>query len=129
MDKVSSPFGRFSFRPRIVLAGVVLIALGMIPAGCHREAERPGAYTASSTSDCLPDITLTDQYGKKVSLSSLKGKPVLFDFIYTTCPVPCLMLTSRMRLVANRIGAMLGNKVTFVVRDRPTAPAIARGPL
>jgi len=57
---------------------------------------------------------LTDQHGRKVSLASLKGKPALFDFIYTSCPGPCLMLTSRMRLIANRLGPMLGSKVWFV---------------
>ena len=60
------------------------------------------------------NLTLTDQNGKNVSLASLKGKPALFDFIYTSCPGPCLMLTSRMRLIANRLGPLLGSKVWFV---------------
>jgi len=83
--------------------------------GCQHKEERTGAYAPTTTNNCLPDIALTDQNGKKVSLSSLKGKPVLFDFIYTTCPGPCLMLTSRMRLIANKIGPeVLGSKVWFV---------------
>ena len=82
--------------------------------GCEHKEERTGAYEPFTAKNCLPDISLTDQNGTKVSLSSLKGKPVLFDFIYTTCPGPCLMLTSRMRLVANRIGPALGSKVWFV---------------
>jgi protein SCO1/2 len=97
---------------------LVMIALIILPAfaapGCNRSAERTGAYAPTGSDDCLPDITLTDQNGKKVSLASLKGKTVLFDFIYTTCPGPCLMLTSRMRLIAKRIGPMLGDRVWFV---------------
>ncbi len=65
-------------------------------------------------SDCLPDITLTDQDGQKVSLASLKGKPVLFDFIYTTCPGPCLLLTTRMKKIADRLGPKLGTDVRIV---------------
>ena len=82
--------------------------------GCQHKEERTGAYAPTTTNDCLPDISLTDQHGKEVSLASLKGKTVLFDFIYTTCPGPCLMLTSRMRLIANRLGPILGDKVWFV---------------
>jgi protein SCO1 len=103
---------RFSTRVGLLLAATLVV--GLVAVGCSRGVERTGAYSPSSTGDCLPNLTLTDQNGKKVSLASLKGKPVLFDFIYTSCPGPCLMLTSRMRLIANRLGPMLGSKVWFV---------------
>lgn len=65
-------------------------------------------------SDCLPDIALVDQHGQKISLLSLKGKPVLFDFIYTTCPGPCLLLTSRMKRIADQLGPALGTEARIV---------------
>ena len=65
-------------------------------------------------SDCLPDITLVDKDGRKVSLASLKGKPVLFDFIYTSCPGPCLLLTTRMKKIADRLGPKLGTDARIV---------------
>ena len=68
----------------------------------------------SDASDCLPDITLIDQHGQKVSLSSLRGRPVLFDFIYTTCPGPCLLLTSRMKAIAMQLGPALGKQARIV---------------
>ncbi len=99
---------------RILVAASLLLSFAIAASGCHHEEPRTGAYAAVDAKDCLPNITLVDQNGKQVSLSSLKGKPVLFDFIYTTCPGPCLMLTSRMRLVANKLGPMLGSKAWFV---------------
>ena len=66
------------------------------------------------SSDCLPDIPLVDQHGRKVSLASLKGQPVLFDFIYTTCPGPCLLLTAQMKKVADRLGPRLGTEARIV---------------
>jgi protein SCO1 len=108
---VTNDSTRFSTRVGLLLAATLVV--GLVAVGCNRGVERTGAYSPSSTSDCLPNLTLTDQNGKKVSLASLKGKPVLFDFIYTTCPGPCLMLTSRMRLIANRLGPLLG-RVWFV---------------
>ena len=42
-----------------------------------------------------PDFTLTDQDGHPVQLSSLRGKVVLLDFIYTSCPGPCPLLSRK----------------------------------
>ena len=47
-------------------------------------------------------------------LSSLKGKPILIDFIYTSCPGPCLVLTARMKKIAKDLGPQLGRDVTLV---------------
>ena len=100
---------------RMAAAALVAVSMSVAFAACTRSTETSAGYSSTDTNDCLPaNISLVDQFGKKVSLASLKGKPVLFDFIYTTCPGPCLMLTSRMRLIANRLGPMLGSKVTFV---------------
>jgi protein SCO1/2 len=88
----------------MVLAGI----------GCNSNTEAPAGYASSATADCLPDIKLTDQYGQQVSLASLKGKPALFDFFYATCPGPCLVLTARMKSVAERLGSALGQQVSFV---------------
>lgn len=95
----------------VVFVGVVTLI------GCRRHAEdidERGGFEVRNTSDCLPDITLVDQHGRNVSLASLKGKPVLFDFIYTNCPGPCLLLTAQMKQVANRLGPKLGTEARIV---------------
>lgn len=43
----------------------------------------------------VPDFHLTGRDGKTVRLEDLEGKVWLADFIYTTCPGPCPMLSSR----------------------------------
>lgn len=78
------------------------------------EDAESGGFPVLNASDCFPDITLVDQHGRNVSLASLKGKPALFDFIYTRCPGPCLLLTSHMKLIANRLGPELGTDVHIV---------------
>jgi protein SCO1/2 len=84
--------------------------------GCKSAQSNPtqGVSPAYGDSDCLPKLTLTDQYGHSVSLASLKGKPVLVDFIYTSCPGPCLVITNRMAKVAEQLGTQLGTKVALV---------------
>jgi protein SCO1/2 len=97
----------------VVLAGAVTLAGCRQPQESENVGER-GGFEVHNTSDCLPDITLVDQNGRNVSLASLKGKPVLFDFIYTTCPGPCLVLTSRMKQIADRLGPKLGTEARIV---------------
>ena len=73
-----------------------------------------GAYPAFNQADCLPAITLTDQNGRHVALSSLKGKPVIVDFIYTSCPGPCLLLTQKMARLAAGLNSQVGSRFTML---------------
>ncbi len=44
----------------------------------------------------LPEFALTDQDGARVTLDDLKGKVWLADFVYTTCPGPCPIISAHM---------------------------------
>jgi protein SCO1 len=52
--------------------------------------------------EVVPDFTFLNQDGKKVTLSSLKGGPVLLTFIYTRCPLPdyCIRMSNNFGEVA-----------------------------
>jgi protein SCO1 len=81
--------------------------------GCHGGSQPPGT-SDSQASSCLTDTKLVDQNGNDVSLTSLKGKPLVVDFIYTSCPGTCLMETAKLANVALRLGPELGPKVSIV---------------
>jgi len=91
---------------------VIALALILELPGCAREAA--GDYPASNGNNCLPDVSLIDQHGQAISLASLKGKPVLIDFIYTSCASTCPVLTSKIAAVARELGPALGANVTIV---------------
>jgi len=91
-----------------------MLLMACVVGGCNSNTERVGAYSSAAEADCLPDIKLIGQYGQQVSPASLKGRPVLFDFFYATCPGPCLVLTARMRSIAAELGEALGSRVWFV---------------
>ncbi len=90
------------------------LALALALGACQSSGDAPGSYVANSKADGLPNVTLADQNGHSLSLSSLKGKPVLIDFIYTSCRGPCTMLTSKLALVARLLPYELGTKITLV---------------
>jgi protein SCO1 len=90
--------------------GIVLAVASSLftAAGCH------SGSTVNGPASVLTDTKLVDQNGNTVELSSLKGKPLVVDFIYTSCPGPCLMETAKFANVALRLGSDLGSKVTLV---------------
>jgi protein SCO1 len=63
----------------------------------------------------VPDVVLTNQNGVKVRLRNLlqTGKPVMLDFIYSTCTTTCPVLSAGYASVQNRFGSDTG-KVQLV---------------
>ena len=95
-----------------------------------------GGAELAGALDLAQDFTLRDQDGREVSLSALRGKLVLLDFIFTHCPGPCPILTATKRRVQEQLGAELGERTHLIsvsvdpLRDRPEvlrAYAEARG--
>ena len=60
------------------------------------------------------DFTLTDQDGQSFTLSSLRGKVVLLDFIFTRCPGPCPLLSLKFSQLQKQLGDHLGKEVMLL---------------
>ncbi len=84
-----------------------------------------GAARKGEKVDYLPRMSLIDQNGKNVSLTSLKGRPVLISFIHASCKGACQMMTAKMKMVAQSLGSKFDSSVTMVsittdpAHDRP----------
>jgi protein SCO1/2 len=82
---------------------------------------------AVKVGDAVPDFTLIDQRRRPLSLSGLRGKVVVANFIYTTCALPnfCLRLANNFGVLQKRFARQLGRDlilltVTFdPVHDTP----------
>lgn len=64
----------------------------------------------------VPDFTLIDQKRRRVSLSSLRGKIVVANFIYTTCALPnfCLRLANNFGVLQRRFASRLGKDLVLL---------------
>lgn len=60
-----------------------------------------------------PDFSLTNQYGLEVMLSDFRGKVVIMDFIYTSCPDVCGRLNNKLKTVWDQLE--LGQKQDLVL--------------
>jgi protein SCO1 len=97
---------------RAVFSFTVARAEELAPA----KAEAPrGNYKRTLHHYTVPNVTLLNQDGKKVSLKTLvdSGKPVLMDFIYTTCNTICPVLSASFMNVRKGLGPEV-DKVQFI---------------
>jgi protein SCO1 len=64
----------------------------------------------------VPDFTLTDQTGQRVSLSRFRGKVVGVTFIYTSCPLPdyCFRLSNNFGRVEKRFAERMGRDLVLL---------------
>ncbi len=64
----------------------------------------------------LADIELVDQDGRKVKFASdvVRGRVVVMDLIYTTCPLVCPILSAIFSRLQELLGDRLGSEVYLV---------------
>jgi protein SCO1/2 len=75
----------------------------------------------------VPDFTLTDQTGRRVSMSQFAGKVIAASFIYTRCPLPnyCFRLSNNLGRLQKRFADHLGRELVLLsvtidpMRDTP----------
>lgn len=113
--KLLYPSLRMRRRPHLLLLAlaaalavtVVLVAILATPSnhgGGPSSASSSQATTSSGfdgavipPSPLAPDFALTDQYGRAVSLSSVRGHVAVLTFLYSTCGATCILIAQQIR--------------------------------
>jgi protein SCO1 len=86
---------------------VFSFSVGVGAVGRQEESGKTGKkYPRSVEYYKVPNVTLLNQDGKKVKLATFvdSGKPVIIDFIYTTCTTICPVLSAGFLGVRSRLG-------------------------
>jgi len=97
-------------RPRAALAAIAVVAAGVATLAAVTDGFRAATSEAAwrlavaEWPQPLPDATLIDQSGRAFRLSTLRGRPVLVEFFYTSCPAICGLLASQFQSVFERLG-------------------------
>jgi len=88
-------------RTAVFLALILCWFVGAVP------AEARQSYKRTTEKYKVPDVTLINQQGVKVPLRNIlqSGRPVMFDFIYTTCTTICPVLSAGFTNFQRKMGA------------------------
>jgi protein SCO1/2 len=118
-----------------IVATAALLLL-LLPAGRLSAADGGGSggretgYRITEVAVAVPDVTLTGTDGRPVPLRSVLGddRPVMVQFIFTTCPTICPLLTG----IAARVREDLGKDrekiraVSITIDPEHDTPAVLR---
>jgi len=94
---------------RAALAAIAVVAAGLATFAAVTDGFRAATSEAAwrmavaERPHPLPDATLVDQSGRAFRLSALRGRPVLIEFFYTSCPAICGLLASQFRAGFERL--------------------------
>jgi len=132
---LARPTLEFAAAPLWAIAGIA--ALGVIVVGAapmafatvNKTADPITAEALSGASGALdtpaPDFSLTSQYGRRVSLSSLRGKVVLLAFLDPVCTTDCPVIAAEMRVADSMLGPKAADAELVAVVANPTYTSVA----
>jgi protein SCO1/2 len=63
----------------------------------------------------LPEFALVERSGRPATLTALRGRPWIADFIFTRCAGVCPAMTARMKALAGRLAGTPVRFVSFTV--------------
>ena len=102
----------------IVLAGLLVVAAGVLLALAVRETPRGGAAGTALANAIGGPFHLIDQNGKAVSDADLKGKWHLVFFGYTHCPDTCPTALNEISLALDQLGVKRDEvEIVFITVD------------
>jgi cytochrome oxidase Cu insertion factor (SCO1/SenC/PrrC family)/thiol-disulfide isomerase/thioredoxin len=107
--------------PLSAVLAIVAVAIAVSAGGTSSSSPRQSALvptvdTGTPLSRPAPDFTLTDQFGKHVSLSAFRGRVVILAFNDSQCTTVCPLTTSAM-VDAKRLLGPAGAKVALLGID------------
>src|SRR5438309_4778734 len=111
---------------KVTLILIPLITLGLLLWMRQLEVNALRQRTVASYGT-VPSFQLTNHNGQPFGSPQLAGKIWIADFIYTTCPGPCPMISSRMSELQKPLGKTDVHLVSFSVDPAKDTPQVLRG--
>lgn len=110
---------------KITLILIPIVTLGLLLWLRNLEVNALRQRSVSSYGT-VPSFQLTNQNGQSFGSAQLDGKIWIADFIYTTCPGPCPMISSRMSELQKPLEKTDVHLVSFSVDPEKDTPAVLR---
>jgi len=111
---------------KVTLILIPLITLGLLLWLRQLEVNALRQRSVSSYGT-VPSFQLTNQNRQPFGSTQLAGKIWIADFVYTTCPGPCPMISSRMSELQKPLEKTDVHLVSFSVDPEKDTPEVLRG--
>ena len=111
---------------KVTLILIPVVTLGLLLWLRNVEVAALRQRTVSSYGT-VPSFQLTNQNGQPFGSVQLAGKIWIADFIFTTCPGPCPMISTRMSELQKPLQKTDVHLVSFTVDPEKDTPEVLRG--
>jgi len=111
---------------KATLLAIPIVTLALLLWLRHLEVDALRQRSVSAYGS-VPEFQLINQHGKNFGSADLRGKIWIADFIYTTCPGPCPMISSRMSELQKPLEKTDVHLVSFSVDPAKDTPQVLRG--
>lgn len=127
-DSATAPVvpSRSAIAWKVTLILIPLITLGLLLWLRQLEVNALRQRSVSSYGT-IPSFQLTNQNGQPFGSAQLADKIWIADFVYTTCPGPCPMISSRMSELQKPLEKTDVHLVSFSVDPEKDTPEVLRG--
>jgi protein SCO1/2 len=130
MNAASLPMSRASWKSalawKVTLVLIPLVTLALLLWLRQAEVNALRQRTVSSYGR-VPNFQLVNQNGAPFGSAQLLGKIWIADFIFTTCPGPCPMISTRMSELQKPLEKTDVHLVSFTVDPTKDTPEVLRG--
>lgn len=119
-----------------IAAAIALIAILASPSDHHgasstvpnSEATNSSGFDGAAIppSPLAPDFTLSDQHGRPVSLSSVRGHVAVVTFLYSTCGATCLLIAQQIRGALDELARAVPVLIVSADPGADTPTSVAR---
>ena len=89
--------------PKLFWSGFVLIFIAFLAVLIYRLAKPASPTFSPPIYGKVPSFSLTNQFNQAVTRESLLGKVWIANFIFTTCPGPCLLMSRQVKKIQNEL--------------------------
>ena len=120
------PSSRSSTIWKVFLIAIPIVTLALLLWLRQLEVNALRQRTVSSYGT-VPEFVLMNQDGQNFGSAQLRGKIWIADFIYTMCPGPCPMLSTRMSELQKPLEKTDVHLVSFSVDPAKDTPQVLRG--
>jgi protein SCO1/2 len=99
----------------LAAALMVILLLGPVGAAFGHGPELNGESAQRRELNApIADFVLTDQDGKRVAFKNLRGKRMVINFMYTSCPDVCPLLTASLKILRQQMRPGEAESIPFL---------------
>lgn len=115
-----------AFAWKVTLLGIPLVVATVFFFIWRMEINRLASRNVGTYGE-VPAFSLTNQNGQPFGSSDLANKIWIADFVFTSCPGPCPMISSRMSELQKPLANTDVHLVSFTVDPDKDTPEVLRG--